>query len=134
MRGLRRLRGDTRAVATIEFVLTIPLLFIMIVGTVQLGVLFYANAGLANAVAEGARYATIYPKPSTTQITAQITSHEYGLTSSNITGPTITSGTNANGANYIDVSMSYRVPLNFILFTISPVTLTQTRRAFVFAS
>jgi hypothetical protein len=37
----------------------------------------------------------------------------------------------SNGVPYVDVSMSYSAPLNFIFFTTQPVQLRQTRRAYL---
>ena len=133
---LSRLRQSTKGVAAIEFAMAVPVLVVLIVGAVQLGVLFFANAGLNNALDEGARYATIYDTttgthPTTSQITNYITSHEYGLTSANVGGPTYATGT-SNGANYLEITLTYRVPLNFILIRVPPVTLSKTRRAYVF--
>ena len=133
MRLLRRLRLNERAAAALEFAILAPALILMIVGIGQLGILFMANAGLRNAVAEGARFATIWPRPSDTDIINRVTSSEFGLVPENMTTPTVTHGV-SGGANYVDITMSYNVPLNFIFFTTPPVTLTETRRAFVQAS
>ena len=127
-----RLRRDGKGGAAVEFALVAPALITAIIGIAQLGILFFANAGLSNAVAEGARYATIYPRPTDTQIRARITAQRFGLNSQYLTTPTITPGT-SNGANYVDISMSYSVPLDFVFFNGPSVTLTQTRRSYVFA-
>lgn len=126
---LKSLISDQKGASAVEFVLALPILMIFIIGIIQLGVLFSANAGLKQAVEEGARYATIFPSPTDTQITARVLDRKFGLVTSRITGPTVASGTN-NGVNYVDVSMSYSVPLNFVLFTAPPVTLSYTRRAY----
>lgn len=125
----KSLISDQKGASAVEFVLALPILMIFIIGIIQLGVLFSANAGLKQAVEEGARYATIFPSPTDTQITARVLDRKFGLVTSRITGPTVASGTN-NGVNYVDVSMSYSVPLNFVLFTAPPVTLSYTRRAY----
>ncbi len=128
---LARLRRDRRGGGAVEFALIAPLLFGAIIGIAQLGMLFFANAGLSNAVAEGARYATIYPKPTDTQIRARITAQRFGLNASYLTTASITPGT-SNGAKFLDISMSYAVPLDFIFFDGPTVTLVKTRRAYVF--
>jgi Flp pilus assembly protein TadG len=56
----------------------VPALVVFVVGIAELGILFMANAGLRNAVAEGARYATIYPRPSDAQIRQRITDTRFG--------------------------------------------------------
>jgi len=132
MSGLwSRIRRDRRGGAAAEFALIAPVLIGALVGLAQLGILFFANAGLSNALGEGARYATIYPRPSNTQIQAKISAQRFGLNPTYLTTPTITPGT-SNGANYLEISMSYNVPLDFIFFDGPTVTLTKTRRAYVF--
>lgn len=133
MRLLRRIRREERGAAALEFVLIAPALILMIVGIAQLGILYLANAGLRNAVAEGARFATIWPRPDDTAIAARITSSEFGLIPANMDPPVITHGVDA-GANYVDISVSYDVPLNFIFFEVPPVTLTESRRAYINAA
>ncbi|HEX2764322.1 MAG TPA: TadE/TadG family type IV pilus assembly protein [Allosphingosinicella sp.] len=128
---LKRIAKDRRGLGAVEFALICPALFAGIIGIAQLGILFYANAGLSQAVGEGARLATIYPRPTDAQIIQKMTDQRFGLQTANITGPTLTNGT-SDSANYVDVTMSYQVPLNFVFFTISPVTLTQTRRAYTY--
>jgi Flp pilus assembly protein TadG len=135
-RFLQRLRRSNAGVAAIEFAMAVPILVVVITGAVQLGMLFFANAGLNNALDEGARYATIYDtsagtRPTTAQITTYLTSHEYGLASANITGPTYATGT-SNGAKYLDITLTYSVPLHFVVVRVPAVTLTRTRRVFVY--
>lgn len=125
-------RND-RGVGALEFALITPAMVLIIAGIAQLGILFMANAGLRNAVAEGARYATIWPRPSDTQIQAYITDRRFGLDPANTTTPTIVHGV-ADDANYIDIGMTYTLDLNFVFFTIDDVTLTESRRAFIHAA
>ena len=130
MGKLFRLKREEKGAAALEFALVAPALILFIVGIAQLGVLFMANNGLRNAVGEGARLATIWPRPTDAQITQRITDGRFGLKQSGITGPTYATGVSA-GANYVDVTMSYTVTPDFIFFTLPPMTLTETRRAFV---
>ena len=130
MRLLDRFWRDQQGASAMEFALASPVLVLILAGIAQLGILFMANAGLKNAVAEGARYATIYPRPTNTQIQGVISSRRFGLTAANLSTPTLTPGV-ADGANYLDVSASYTVNLNFVFFNINGITLTETRRAFV---
>jgi Flp pilus assembly protein TadG len=127
-----RLLRDRRGVGAIEFGLTAPLMLIMVLGIAQLGTLFAANAGLQHAVDEGARLATIYPRPTDAAIIAMINQKKFRLASNRITGPTLTHDVSAAGIPYVDITMSYAVPLNFVLFTTPPITLSQTRRAYQF--
>lgn len=131
MRRLWSLGRDRRGVGAVEFALAAPVLFAVVIGVAQLGILFFANAGLHNAVAEGARLATIFPRPTDEEITAAIMDSRFGMQRANIVAdPEIVHGTDGNGYTYADISLSYRVPLNFIFFETPPITLSESRRVF----
>jgi hypothetical protein len=98
-------------------------------GLQQHGMRFLARAGLGQAVEAGARYATIYPRPSDSQITTQITANEYGMATSGITGPSYAHGT-ANGSPYVDITMGYSKSFNFGFFKTGAITFSYTRRAY----
>ena len=129
MRLLKRLCRSERGAAALEFVIIAPALILMICGIARLGILFMANAGLRNAVAEGARYATLYPRPSNTAIQNRVTGSQFGLNAASFTSVSVTPGTDS-GINYVDITASYAVPMDFIFFNAGNVTLSETRRAF----
>ena len=138
MRFLSKLKRDQAGLSAVEFAFIAPVLFTFLVGLAQLGTLYLANTGLKSAVGEGARLATIFPRPSNEQIIARITDRRFGLDPAHITAPTVTPATAAqvtanNGRNFLDIQMSYQVHLNFIFFQTSPITITERRRAFVHA-
>ena len=130
---LRGLRRDQKGAAALEFALAVPVLVTFIVGIAQLGMLFMANNGLDSAVAAGARYATIYPRPSDTQIQSLIASSRWGLDPARMTTPVITHGTTSNN-DWVRITTNYDVDMDFIFFTIPNVTLTETRTAWVHGS
>ena len=131
IRLLHRLRSDARGVGIIEFALAAPVLLLMIVAASQLGVLFMSNAGLKHAVAEGARYATIHPRPNDAEIRARIDARRFGLKPQSMSTPAIVTG-KADGADYLEISVTYDVALNFVFFKPAPVQLKQTRRVFIY--
>ena len=130
-RLFRRFRRDRKGVSAVEFAMLLPLLILFIVGIAQMGILYFANAGLRNLVAESARYASISPRPSDTAIKAKLQQGGFGLVPAQMGTPTITYGT-TSGANYADIQMSYNAYLNFIFFSYGPVTLTEKRRVFIY--
>jgi Flp pilus assembly protein TadG len=117
--------------SAVEFALAAPVLFAFIVGVAQLGTLFFANSGLKSAVAEGARFATIHPRPSNPDIIQRITDRRFGLDPRYITNPTVTSG-QVGTRDFITISMAYNVPLDFIFYRTDPIRLVETRRVFVY--
>lgn len=127
-RLLHKLRSDSRAAGVVEFALVAPVLLSMVVGVVQLGRLYLANAGLASAVEDAARYATIWPRPTQAQITSRIAARRWGLESARLGTPTVTF-TNSD-PDYVTISMTYNFTLNYVLGE-RTITLTETRRAFV---
>jgi Flp pilus assembly protein TadG len=120
---------NERGASAVEFAIAVPVLLVLIIGIIQLGILFMANAGLQQAVEEGARFATIFPNPDDSAIIARVNEKRFGLDAANVTGPSVTHGT-SNGVTYVDVTMSYSAPLNFVFFETDPVTLSHTRRAY----
>lgn len=120
---------DCQGAAAMEFAMVAPIFILLIIGTLQLGLAYYANAGLRNAVEMGARYAVIYPNPSDTQITAKVRANTFGMESSRINDPTLTRGT-SNGVTYVNIAMSYDFPLKFILIPSDSVNLRYSRRAY----
>jgi Flp pilus assembly protein TadG len=124
-----RLKRDQRGAGAVEFALIAPLFCAFIIGIGQLGLLFFANAGLTNAVAEGARLATLFPRPTDAAIAAQISQKRFGLDPALLTGPTIVNGV-SGGATYADITMTYSAPVNFLFLNVGPVRLSQTRRVY----
>ena len=119
-------RGSVAA----EFALALPVLVLFLAGIALLGVLFAANAGLQQAVGEGARLATLYPRPDDATITARIRQAAFALNATNLDAPALTHGV-ANGVPYVDISLTYHPQLNFILFSGPHISLTRSRRAYI---
>lgn len=130
MRHFKHLRTSQSGVAAVEFAMIMPVLLVVILGVLQLGILFSANAGLQTAVGEAARYATIYPTPTDAEIKARASSKKFAIDSGRISDFTVVRGT-SNTVNYVEVSMTYSVPLEFIFFEAPGVSLTEKRRAYL---
>lgn len=130
MKRLPNLFFDRRGASAVEFALAAPLLFMVMIGIVQIGLLFSAYAGMANAVNEGARYATTYPTPTDTQIVARMNEKRFMVQTAHMTIPTPVRAV-ANGVPYVELTITYAAPLNFVFFATQPVTLRQTRRAYL---
>lgn len=120
---------DSRGAAAVEFAFALPVFALLAVGAIQLGMLAFARSGLHQAVDEGARYATIYPAPSDSQIVARVQAQEFGLDPAYTGQPTVTHGTQY-GTSYTEITMTYTPQLNFVFFQTAPTTLSYTRRAY----
>jgi Flp pilus assembly protein TadG len=130
MNVLRRLLRDRTASPAVEFAFAAPVLMLFTIGTIQLGVLFAAYAGMASALNEGARFATTFPTPNDQQIVARMNAKRFMVQTAYMTIPMPVRGT-VNNVNYIELRMNYSAPLNFVFFSTPAVTLSQTRRAYL---
>lgn len=118
--------------AAVEFALAFPILIALMLGIAQTGLLFYADAAIHSAVADGARYATTFPSPTEQQIRDRILLPRWGVERSRVQALTVDVET-SGGSTYVDINLIYQQPLNFIFATPS-VTLTSQRRAFMYGS
>jgi len=123
----RRLSNDSSGSASVEFAVAVPILISLIWGIFQISLLFQAGAGVQNALGQAARYATIYPTPSDTQIQALIESSKFGTANGTWSTPTITT----DAAGYKVISVSYSQPTDFLFFQGPTVTLTKTKRVYL---
>ena len=125
-------KNESGASAT-EFALAIPLVVMLFYGMAQFGLILLANAGLRHAVDKGARATTVYigATPMTdAQIRTIVTNGLYGMTNGTVSTPTVTRGS-SNGVNYVDISISYTVPVDLIAYQYGPIVLNETRRAYL---
>jgi Flp pilus assembly protein TadG len=120
----RNLATDARGLSAIEFSIAAPVLISLIWGMFQISLLMEANAGVQNSLGQAARYATIYPTPTDTQISSRITSSRFGGGYGSWSTPTITTDAAANTKT---ITVSYTQPLNFLFFNGPTVTLTKTK-------
>src|SRR5690349_6477307 len=123
---MKRIKSDENGAAVVEMAFALPIILTMVYGIFQLGVIFAANAGMQHALGEGARYATLYPAPSDTQIVTKMNSKLFGtkvgqFAVADPTGP----------ANYKDLQVTYTVTPNFLFFKLPAITLVRTKRVYL---
>lgn len=128
-RVLPRLRRDRRGVSAIEFALVAPVLILMVIGILQMGAMFYAQAALQSAVADGARFATIFPRPTPAQVAARIEANRRSSINGTFGAPQVVYALDAQTRAWVaTVTMTYTASFDFIFFT-TDKTFTYTRRA-----
>jgi Flp pilus assembly protein TadG len=132
MTRLQSLWRDTRGAAAVEFVFAVPVLVMLIWGIFQISILLEANAGMQQALGEGARKATLFPTPSDTTIQSTITSAKFGVAGGTWSTPTI-DNTHAAAANggYKVISVQYSQPTNFLFFNGPSVTFTASKTVYL---
>lgn len=128
------LAHDSRGVSTIEFAVLLPILVLFIYGTFMVGQLFYANAGMQHALGEGARYTTLCLNPTVAsgcsaptdaQIQARMNERVFGSGMG-----TFAVNTPVQGSGYKDLSVTYRMPADFIFFSLPDVVMTESKRVY----
>ncbi len=130
IRPLKRLSRNERGAPMIEFAIIGPVLLMLIIAMLQLGMLFFAHTGLKSAVSDGARLATIYPRPNDTRIAAHVQAKRFGLDPAALSAPTFTH-TQVEGRDYIDIRMSYAANVRFLFIPVTTITLVEQRRTYV---
>jgi Flp pilus assembly protein TadG len=121
---------DTKGAAVIEMALAIPILLQLLWIIFQGGLIFRAMSGIQHGLGEGARYATLYPQPSNAQIQSRISDAVYGIGPGSFTIATPVAGT-ADGANYLDLQVSYTQETNLLIVPGPTVTVSKSKRVWV---
>lgn len=128
-----RYRKDESGASATEFALAVPLVVLLFYGMAQFGLILLANAGLRHAVDKAARATTVYigVTPLTdSQIRTIVTNGLYGMTNGTVSTPAVSRGT-SNGVSYVDITITYTVPIDLIAYQYGPVVLRETRRAYL---
>jgi Flp pilus assembly protein TadG len=85
MRLLPRLTGDLSGGAAIEYAVTAPFLFTLILGSVDVGRMFYVRQGLEYATEQAARYYMLNPTIASSSVTTYLQGQMPGGMGSNVT-------------------------------------------------
>ena len=126
---------DDRGSAAIEFAIAVPVLIMMIWGMFQISILLESNAGVEQALGEGARYATIYDtttnaRPTNAQISTKITGAKFGTGAGTWQTPVIDTANEA-ADHYITINVEYDVPTDFLFFRGPNVTIAKSKRVYI---
>lgn len=130
----RAILSDHEGSAAIEFAIAIPILIMMMWGMFQVSLLLEANAGVEQALGEGARYATIYKtatnaRPTNDEILNKITAAKFGVAGGTWQTPTINTA-NETADGYITINVEYDVPTDFLFFQGPNVSITKSKRVY----
>jgi Flp pilus assembly protein TadG len=126
---------DIRGSAAVEFAVSVPVLIVMIWGIFQVAMVLQAQAGVEQALGEGARYATIFntttnARPTNTQISNKIVNAKFGIRNGTWHTPTIDT-TNEAASGYIVINVQYDVPTNFLIFSGPTISLSESKRVYI---
>ena len=121
---------DTKGAAVVEMALAIPILLELLWIVFQCGLIFRAMSGIQHGLGEGARYATLYPQPTSSQIYNKISDAVYGIGPGSFAIDAPLPGT-ADGANYLDLRVSYTQETNLLIVPGPKITLSRSKRVWV---
>jgi Flp pilus assembly protein TadG len=127
MKRFKKLRADENGAAMIEMAFALPIFLMLIWMVFQLGLIFRANAGIQNALGEGARFATLFPTPADADITAKMLATVDGIGPGTFT-PTLTAN---NTEKYRDLQVTYTQSTNLIMIPGPTVKITKKKRVWV---
>jgi hypothetical protein len=130
VRQRKDLPRDDRGAAVIEMAFALPVLIIFLWMMVQLALVFRASAGIQHALGEGARLATIWPQPTTQDIVDEVNEAVYGIGPGRFDPPLVEDGTDCDD-RCIDVTLTYRQPLDLLVLPGPTVEITRTKRVWV---
>ena len=124
------LRDDRRGAAVIEMAFALPVLIVLLWMIIQLGLVFRAMSGIQHGLGQGARTATLFPKPTDTKIKQDITDAVYGIGPGNFVITNPTTGT-ADGATYLDLKVTYTQATDMLLFPGPTISVSRSKRVWI---
>lgn len=127
---IRRLITNDKGVAAVEMAFALPILIIMLWMMVQMGLVFRAMSGINHGLGEGARYATLYPQPSSGQIKSKISSTVYGIGPGDFDIPAPIVGVE-DGSSYMDLTVTYSQETDLLLLPGPTISVTRSKRVWV---
>jgi Flp pilus assembly protein TadG len=130
---LSRIKASREGDGAVEFALTAPILIGLIVGTMNLGIYFWAQNSVSNAVDQAARQAPIYPRPTTSELQAVFKGALLKTETDGTVELNSVSGTTSSGVEYVDLSADYDVPVDFIFMSSESLTIpvSASRRVYL---
>ena len=130
MKSRRLLSADSRGVATIELAIALPILLELLWVIFQAGLVFRAMSGIQHGLGEGARYATLFPQPSTEDIKDKISQTVYGIGPGSFTIADPATGS-SDGSNYLDLTVTYTQATNLLLLPGPTISVSRSKRVWV---
>lgn len=129
MKMPRLVRNEDGA-AVIEIAFALPILITLIWMVVQLGLVFRAMSGIQHALGEGARLATLWPVPETTDIEAKMEAAVYGIGPGTFVIEDPVPGTD-DGSDYLDLVVTYTQPTDMLIFPGPTISVSRSKRVWI---
>lgn len=136
----RRLRTDEDGSTVVELAFALPIFIVMVYMVIQLGEVYFAVAGMQQALGQGARYATLClptstgcNSPSASQIKTMVSDNVFGTGTGQFTVENPVSGT-AGTSKYYDLTVDYTQSTSLLLFPGPTITVSRSKRVWTAAT
>jgi Flp pilus assembly protein TadG len=130
MRWLTGPRRDCRGGAAIEFAILAPVLFTILLGTVEMGRMFYVRQALEYATEQAARYYMVTPGATTSGVQGYLQSQMAGGMGNNVT-VSIYDDCSANGVLCKRIHATYSFTFVAAFLGLSGMTMSANAQAVV---
>lgn len=127
---IRKVFRNEEGVAVIEMAFALPILIMLIWMVIQLGLVFRAMSGIQHSLGEGARMATLWPKPASEDIVDKMNEAVYGIGPGDFNIPDPAPGT-ADGSSYLDLTVTYTQPTDLLFLPGPTISVTRSKRVWV---
>ncbi|MBB3764019.1 TadE/TadG family type IV pilus assembly protein [Sphingomicrobium lutaoense] len=128
MIGKNQILRNEEGAVVVEFALALPVMILFVFGLFQLALVFQANSGVQHALGEAARFATIYPTPTDSDIQQRVVESDFGTHNGKLEQATVV--TDMTG-DFKTISISYTQPTDFIFFEGPTVDIQKSKRVYV---
>ena len=122
----RRILSDKRGSTTVDFAFALPVLLILMLGTIQMGQYLHISGALRHAVGEGVRLAKVDPDATAERIKREVRSELVAMDKDGLLGVKVERGT-TGGASYSRIWVKYEMKPIMPLIPVPPVTVTQEK-------
>jgi len=140
MRFAPRLRRDEEGSTVVELAFALPIFIVMVYMVIQLGEVYFAVAGMQQALGQGARYATLCvasstgcSAPTATQIKNMVSTNTFGTGNGTFTVEDPVSGTSGT-SKYYDLTVDYSQPTSLLLLPGPTITVSRSKRVWTAAT
>jgi hypothetical protein len=128
---IRKVIRNEQGAAIVETAFALPILNMLIWMIVQAGLVFRAMAGIQHALGEGARAATLFPRPDKAVIEAKMNRAVFGIGPGDFDINVPDAPTDEAGGQYLDLEVTYRQETNLLLVPGPTVSVSRTKKVWV---
>lgn len=129
-RLLKKLGGNDRGAAAVEFGLAIPVALVLLLGALNMGIYLYFKNSMTTAIDETARAATLYPQPTDAQLQTRFDGKLLTAKSFGNAQLALTRGTSTSGRKYVELVGTGNYRVNLVFVNLGNLPVRSTRRAY----